>query len=136
MPTNTNYDPKKSSDFTKDDLQFSGQAIYFECLENTESFGELTLAEDFLLTGGDLLVENGKIEDKIFLQIIHPTFGVVNEFVSGYRIMSDSVLQTKINSGYPAKLSAGLKIRCKYVAGAGTAARKIAVNLSLHRVMF
>lgn len=136
MATNTQYNPAKKSDFTKDNLQFSGQVIYFESNMNQEDYSDLVLVDDYLITGGRLLVENGNLGDKIYLQIIHPTLGVVNEFVSGYRIAPDTTLQLDLDLDYPAKISAGLSIRCRYVSNNETAQRKIALNLYLHRVLF
>lgn len=135
MPKNTIYNPQKTSDFVKDNLQFSGQSIYFECAMSSESYNDFLLTDDFLLTGGRLLVENGNLQDKIFLQIVHPTYGVVNEFVSGFRVSADTTLQLDLQLDYPSKLNAGLSIRCKYIANSNLNVRKIAVNLFLHKVL-
>lgn len=135
MPTNTQYDPQKKSEFVKDNLLFSGQAMYFECSPSLEQFGDLLLTHDYLLTGGRLLVENGKIGDKFYMQIVHPTYGVVNEFISGYRVSPDTTLQMDLDLDYPAKLPAGLTIRCKYIASSDMLSRKIALNLYLHKIL-
>jgi hypothetical protein len=136
MPTNTQYNPQKTSEFTKDNLQFSGQAIYFECPPSSDQHTDLQLTEDYLLTGGRLLVKGGNLEDTVFIQIVHPIYGVVNEFISGYRVASDTELQINLSLDYPAKLPAGLSIRCKYVSNAETGTRKIALNMFLHKVLF
>ena len=135
MPTNTTYNPERKSEFTKGNLLFSGQTIYFEINESQDSYSDLTLTDDYLLTGGRLLVENGNIGDQVYLQIVHPIFGVVNEFVSGYRISPDTSLQLDLDLDYPAKLPAGLSIRCRYVSNSNVAQRKIAINLYLHKVL-
>lgn len=136
MATNTIYNPQRKSEFVKDNLQFSGQVIYFECLPSTNTFSDLLLTDDYLLTGGRLLVENGNLADKLYIQIVHPTLGVLNEFISGYRISPDTSLQLDLDLDYPAKLSAGLSIRARYISDVATPTRKIALNLYLHKVMY
>lgn len=135
MPTNTQYNPQKTSDFVKDNLQFSGQSIYFECASSSESYSDLVLTDDYLITGGQLLVEGGNLQDKIFMQVVHPSLGVVNEFISGFRISIDTSLQLNLVLEYPAKLSAGLSVRCKYISNDTLGVRKIAANLFLHKVL-
>jgi len=135
MPTDTIYNPQKVSEFVKDNLQFSGQSIYFECSPSTENYTDLFLADDYLITGGRLLVEGGNLQDKIYMQVVHPTFGVVNEFISGFRISQDTALQLDLVIEYPAKLNAGLSVRCKYISNESVGTRKIAANLFLHKVL-
>lgn len=136
MATNTTFAPECKSQFVKSQLQFSGQAISFDCLTNAESNGDLVLTDDHLLTGGILLVKNGEFTDEVSLQIVHPTYGVVNEFVTKYRIIEDETRQFMLDLDYPAKLSAGLTIRVHYKASNLSATtRKIALNIFLHKVM-
>lgn len=135
MPTNTQYSPQKTSEFVKDNLQFSGQSIYFECDPSTENSGDFYLADDYLITGGRLFVENGNLQDKIYMQVVHPLAGVVSEFISGFRIASDTTLQLDLQLEYPAKLFAGLTLRCKYISNSNIGTRKIAANLFLHKVL-
>lgn len=129
------YDPVKTADFEKTKINFSGQSISLTCEENATSEGDLELADDYLMTGGMLLVKGGGFSDRVYVQIVHPTYGVVNEFISGYRICEDMIKQFDISLNYPAKLPAGLKIRCKYVAGDAVGTRDVAVNLYLHKVL-
>lgn len=136
MPINTSYNPQKVSEFAKDNLQFFGQSIYFTCDSGQLQNGDLVLTEDYLLTGGTLLVYNGNIEDKISMQIVHPILGVLNEFVKDYRVTSDSVRQIVLDLAYPAKVPAGLIIRCKFEASIEGTTRKIAANLFTHKVMY
>ncbi len=135
MATNTTYSPKTLHEFTKDHLEFSGQSIYLTCGSSDTQEADLALTDDYLITGGNLIVENGIIDDEVYLQVYHPTLGVVKEFVSGYRIASGTTRQLTLDLAYPAKITAGLSIRCKYVSGFGLFTRKIAVNLYLHRVL-
>lgn len=136
MPQNTIYNPENRSMFSKQNLLFSGKTIAFSCLANSESNGDLTLTDDSLLTGGILLVKNGNFFDEVSLQIVHPTLGVVNEFVTKYRIVEDEIRQFMLDLDYPAKIPAGLSIRVQYKASNnGQSTREIAINLFLHKVL-
>jgi hypothetical protein len=135
MATNTTYNPEKVSDFEKSKLNFLGQSISESTLENTTKNVDLTLTDDFLLTGGVLMVKNGKMTDKVSLQIVHPVYGVVNEFVKEYRVVEDEQVQFKIDLPYTAKLPAGLKIRCSYIASSELGERTFALNIFLHKVL-
>lgn len=136
MATNTFYNPDNRSQFSKSSLMFAGKSISFQCADNSESNGDLLLTDDHLLTGGILLVKNGNFSDEVSLQIVHPTLGVVNEFVSKYKIIEDETRQFMFDLDYPAKLSAGLSIRVFYkAANSNQSAREIAINLFLHKVL-
>ena len=135
MAINTNYNPANVKDFEKGKLNFSGQSIYLECEPSLDNSADLALADDYLLTGGILLVQGGNFHDRVYLQVVHPTYGVIAEFVSGFRILPDSVKQFELQLDYPAKLYAGMSLRCKYVADAATGTRDIAVNFFLHKVL-
>lgn len=135
MPTNTLFNPKTLNEFNKDHLEFSGQAIFLICDVSETQSQDLVLSDDYLVTGGDLLVEGGLIDDKIFLQVVHPVAGVIKEFISGFRIASDTIKQLNLQLPYPAKIPAGLSLRCKYISAATGSTRKIAVNFYLHKVL-
>ncbi len=136
MPTNTLYNPTNINDFDKSKLSFSGKALSFTCDASQTSCADLSLTDDYLITGGILLVKGGELNDLIYLQVVHPTLGVVNEFVTGFRIIEDQILQFNLQLNYPAKIFAGLSIRCKYVASdAFESTRSIALNLILHKVL-
>lgn len=135
MAVNTNFNPKTLNEFTKDHLEFAGQAISLDAVESATTEQDLFFTDDVLLTGGELLVEHGSIEDLVYLQVIHPTYGVVKEFIKGFHVAPDSVRQTVLNIQYPSKLSAGLGIRCKYIAASGGITRKVAINIFLHKIL-
>jgi len=135
MAINTNFNPKTLNEFTKDHLEFAGKSVFLNAIENSTTEQDLIFTDDMLLTGGELLVEHGTIEDLIYLQVVHPTYGVIKEFITGYHIAPDSVRQITLNIQYPSKLPAGLSIRCKYVAASGGLTRKVAVNLFLHKIL-
>lgn len=134
MATNTTFNPKTLNEFTKDHLEFAGQSIYFEASPSATTEQDFVFVDDMLMTGGELLVENGSIEDQVFVQIVHPIYGVVKEFVTAYRVAADSIRQISLQIQYPSKLQAGLSVRCRYVASSGLV-RKVALNLFLHRIL-
>lgn len=129
------YDPQNVGDFEKGKLNFAGKS----CL-GTSNAGETTnvdilLADDMLMTGGILIVKGGKMLDQISLQIVHPTYGVVNEFVTNYHVIEDSNRQFELLLQYPAKLATGLTIRCKFTSSADVGTRTIAINYLLHKIL-
>lgn len=135
MAINTTFNPKTINEFSKDHLEFAGQSLFLTANIDATTEQDLVLVDDMLLTGGELLVENGNIEDSIYLQVVHPTYGVVKEFVSDFKVAPDSVKQISLQVSYPSKLFAGLSIRCRYIAANSGTARKIAINLFLHRIL-
>lgn len=135
MPINTIYNPEKVSDFQKSKLNFAGRSITGTVNENETINADYTFIDDTLMNGGVLIVKEAKITDKVSLQVVHPTYGVVNEFVTEYRLAEDQQVQFKLDLPYPAKLVAGLTIRCKYVASEEKGQRIFALNLLLHKVL-
>lgn len=135
MPINTTYNPEKVSDFQKSKLTFAGRSLTGIVNENETVNADYTLSDDTLITGGVLIVKEAKITDKVSLQVVHPILGVVNEFVTEYRLAEDQQVQFKLDLPYPAKLVAGLAIRCKYEASDENGTRTFALNLLLHKVL-
>lgn len=135
MPINTLYNPEKTSDFVKSKLKFSGQSISSVAQTGETINADLSLSEDYLLTGGVLIVKEAKISDRVSLQVVHPVYGVVNEFVTDYGMSEDQQVQFSLQLVYPAKLFAGLKIRCKYIASSDAGTRTFILNLLLHKVL-
>jgi hypothetical protein len=135
MAQNTTYNPEKVSDFEKSKLNFLGQSVTGTVIENETVNADLVLADDFLMNGGVLIVKEAKITDKVSLQVVHPIYGVVNEFVKEYRLAEDQQVQFSLDLPYPAKLVTGLTIRCKYVASNEPGTRIFALNLMLHKVL-
>lgn len=135
MPSNTVYNPEKTSEFVKSKLNFNGQSIRGTVEPSQITEVDYTLADDHLLTGGTLIVKEAKITDKVSLQIIHPTYGIINEFVKEYGVAEDQQVQFSLNLEYPAKLVTGLKIRCKYEASSDISVRQFVLNLRLHKIL-
>jgi hypothetical protein len=137
---NSTYNPETVKEFEKSKVSLSGQSAYGECTVTditilTPVNIDLTLVDDFLLTGGTLIVKGGHMEDMVYMQVIHPLYGVVDEFISGFRILADSQKQFELSSPYPAKLPTGLILRVKYVPFAWIGIRDIAINYMLHKIL-
>lgn len=140
MAQNTNYAPTQTTQLASDQVVFAGKGVYGEvnvvdiAIDNTTNI-DLVLVDDMLLTGGVLMVKGGHFEDKVCMQVVHPVAGVVNEFVTDYRIAEDSIKQFELNSAYPAKIPAGLTLRVKYIPFAVAGLRDIAANYYLHKIL-
>lgn len=132
---NSTYNPESITDFEKSKLNFAGKSCLGTSNASEITTIDLVLVDDHLLTGGLLIVKNGKMPDMVTLQIVHPTYGVVNEFVTKYRVIEDSNKQFELVLEYPARLFAGLTVRCKYESSADVGERTIAVNYFLHKVL-
>jgi hypothetical protein len=135
MPANTTYAPTNINEFNKSCLTFSGKSVSFDCEPNETEVCDLEMTDDCLLTGGTLIVKGGNIKDNISLQVVHPTFGVVNEFVSKFGIIEDSQKQFDKQLNYPAKIFAGLKLRVSYESFNSGSTRSIVLNYDLHKVL-
>lgn len=135
MAQNTTYNPERTSEFSKNYLNFNGQSIRGSVNSQEVITSDYTLSDDHLLTGGVLIVKDARIDDRVSLQIVHPVHGVVNQFVTDYGMSEDSQVQFNINLEYPAKIFAGLTIRCKYEASIDRAERKFVLNLKLHKII-
>jgi hypothetical protein len=134
MPTNTSYNPVKISDFEKDKLLFNGQGSYGECSEGQTINIDLTLTDDHLITGGELIVKGGKFEDIVSFQVIYEET-IIDQFITNYYIKEDVQSQFTKTIEYPAKLVAGLTLRCVYTATAEVGVRDICINYDLHMVI-
>lgn len=135
MPANTTYNPQSTDQFSKDFLNFDGKSASLVCNESDTQTVDLTMTDDCLLTGGALIVKNGHIDDRVSLQVIHPTFGVVNQFVTEYGIKEDQQEQFNMVLNYPAKIFAGLKLRLVFKSSSNVGERKAVINYHLHKVL-
>jgi hypothetical protein len=125
---NSTYDPKSVQDFEKTKVQFNGQKASVVCPAGQSAHADLTLTDDHLLTGCSIILKNNIPSDEVNFQIIHPTYGVVNQFADWYAKEFDKILP------YPAKIPAGLTIRVLYISK-GTQDVEIYVNFDLHKVL-
>ena len=121
--------------FNSDAVQFAGAAACGDAAENTNTSVDYTCPFDLCITGAVLLVKDGKFGDKCCLQVVHPTYGVINEFATDWAIASDTQKQFELALNYPANLPTGLKLRLLYKATSEAGTRKVAVNYLNHKVL-
>ena len=140
MPSNTNHKPTSIADFNANNLNFAGKGASGSCTVTSSSNPvasiDMTLTDDCLITGGILMVKNGYFTDKLSMQVVHPTLGVVSEYVTDFRVVEDSQRQFELNINYPAKIPAGMILRIKYTPSTDVGVRYISVNYMLHKVLF
>jgi hypothetical protein len=90
------------------------------------------LSEERWIDGVELSQVGAAVGDTVNFQVVHPTYGVVDEFGASWNIDSASCKQGAVVISYPAKLLAGLTIRCAYTS-VGEADVWVGVNLRLHK---
>lgn len=132
---NSTFRPTHKSQFKSDNVMFNGLSCFGQCDASSSATADLTLVDDHLITGGSLIVKNGKFGDKVRLQVVHPTMGVVSQFVTDYGIVSDSEFQLKMSEDYPSKIPAGLSLRIVYIANAAAGTREFCINYDLHKIL-
>lgn len=122
--------------FNSDVVLFAGKSAIGTAAAGDTVNIDYTLDFDALLTGATLIVKGGKSEDKASLQIVHPSAGVLNEFVTDWYIAEDQDSQFSLDLNYPANLASGLIVRLVYKAKSGlTGTRTIRINYMLHKVL-
>jgi len=133
---NSTFRPTHKSQFQSNNVNFNGQSCFGSCEATQTTNTDLTMTDDHFLTGGVLIIKNGKFGDKITLQVIHPTLGVVNQFVTNFGVISDSEFQFKMVEDYPAKIFAGLSLRVVYIATLELGTRSFCLNYDLHKALY
>lgn len=93
---------------------------------------DYTLSEERWIDGVDLIQNGAAIGDYVKFQVVHPVYGVLDEFGDSWFIDPSKGEQNPVILSYPAKIPAGLKIRVAYHSG-GQADVWLAVNLRLHK---
>lgn len=109
----------------------------FKGISGIAAFGVTTnldyvLTEERWIDGVEIIHIGAAQGDTVNFQIVHPTYGVVDEFGSSWNIDSTVGKQGAVVLSYPAKLIAGLTIRCAYIS-VGIANVWVGINLRLHK---
>ena len=115
----------------------NGFRARFKGINGTAAFGATTniehpLTEERWIDGVEVTHVGAAQGDTVNFQIVHPTYGVVDAFGSSWNIDSTIGKQGAVVLNYPAKLAAGLTIRCAYVS-VGTINVWVGINLRLHK---
>lgn len=131
---NSTYKPNNISEFEASKLNANFQGISGICIAGQSLNLDLTMTEDHLITGVQLLAKGSNFGDRITLQVVHPVYGVVNQFASDWQVCSDSEIKLDKEVIYPAKLFTGLILRVLYVS-TGSIPVQVLVNYDLHKVL-
>jgi hypothetical protein len=128
MATNTKYDVMNMNSIDKTKVNFNGKKnkviIPAGSLQNID----ISFADDVLITGAILKLENNNPDDSYKFQVVHPNgVTVLNEFIDWYAVELDE------NLLYPAKIPGGLIVRIAYQS-AGTSDVIVRVNYKAHKI--
>lgn len=109
----------------------------FTGMEGVAAFGTNTnidyvLTEERWINGVRIIAKGAAWGDYLKFQVIHPTYGVLNEFGTKWYIDADNAKQGDVVVPYPAKIPAGLTIRLLYTS-VGTVDVNVYANLYLHK---
>lgn len=100
------------------------------CAASTATSLDLTMTEERFVDGGTIIVKDANPGDYCTFQIVHPTAGVVEQFVNKWHVVPGTTqMDVKV---YPAKVPAGLIIRVVY-NNVGSNPAECGVNLRLHK---
>lgn len=135
MPTQTNFNPANINEFEKTKLNKAAKGVIGVAIAGATSSLDLTLTDDILMSGGNIFLAKGAAwGDKVDFQIVHPVYGVINQFITNWYLNPDSTLQAVPTSSYPAKLPAGITLRVLY-SSVGVTDVAIAVNYNCEKVL-
>lgn len=135
MPSNTAFDPQNISLFEKSKLNKDAQGVSVTVTAGATVNLDLILADDCVIAGGTCFLAKGSAQgDTVDFQVIHPVYGMINQFVTSWFMDPDSTLQPVPTSNYPAKLFTGLTLRVVYHS-TGSSDVWIAVNYNKEKVL-
>ena len=139
MPSNTLYNPVRTVDFDKTKLTFDGQGVSATITAGATSNLDYILTDDCLITGLELIVNDGNYGDTVSLRLVdttgftgYPAGTVLDQFGTNWNIAP--VSDTQFDIVYPAKIIAGLTLRVAYTS-TGSNDVFLAVNYKLHKVL-
>jgi hypothetical protein len=122
------YDVMNIYTLDKTKLNFNGLKVSASIPANTVQDIDLTLADDHLFTGAQIILTGNCDNDEMQIKIVSGTT-VVNQFIDWYATNMTKELP------YPAKIPATLKIRATYKNTCLSNAVNVRVNYSLHKVL-
>jgi hypothetical protein len=109
----------------------------FKGVAGTMNYGtttnlDYTLSEERYIDGVEILQNNAAVGDSVKFQVVHPTYGVLDEFGDSWYINASAGFQSPVILSYPAKIPAGLTIRVVYNS-VGNTNVWLGANLRLHK---
>jgi hypothetical protein len=118
-------------------FRFRGASFKFNATANSETVYDYPLTEERFVHGGMLIVDNVGEDDKATFEVVDKDnifgFGagaVLDRFIDSFYIPKNESLEVAL--AYPARLIAGLYLRCKYTSTHASGAI-IKCNLYLHK---
>jgi hypothetical protein len=133
------YNPIHMDDFDKSKLAFDGQGVSTTVTAGTTSNLDYVLTDDCLITGVELIVNNGNYGDTLSLQVVDTTGftgylagTVLDQFGTNWNV--SPISDTQFDIVYPAKIIANLTLRVIY-ASTGSSNVFIGVNYKLHKCL-
>jgi hypothetical protein len=118
----TLFSPKKLSELSSDILNFRGTGITGTATAGTSTNIDYQLPEDRLVLGAYAILSNHVLGDSMTVQVVdkdglyYPAGTVLNQFTSSWYVASDTQTQRGMEAPYPAKILAGLYLRCIYTS--------------------
>jgi hypothetical protein len=136
---NSTYNPTRTIDFEKEKLTFDAQGVSATITAGNSQNLVYALTDDCLITGVELIVNNGSYGDTINFQVIDSSGAftgtpgtVLNQFASNWNVTPIS--DTQFDIVYPAKILTGMGLQVVYKS-TGTSNVFLAINYKLHKCM-
>lgn len=139
MPSGTTYNPPNIASFVKSALNFNAQGVKATLTAGQQGHVDYTLVDDCLLTGMELIVNDGNYGDTMALQVVDSTGAftgtpgtVILQVATNWNVIP--TCDTQFDLSYPAKILTGMTLRIVYNS-TGTANPFVAVNFKLHKCL-
>lgn len=142
MPTNTIFAPRKLSELSADMLNFRGTGIHGSAASGSSTNIDYQLTEDRLVMGAYAILSGHAFGDYMTVQVVDVdninglgAGTVLNEFVSNWYVDPTVGTQRGMEAEYPAKILAGLYLRCIYTNVGGLGNVECYFNVLFHKVL-
>jgi hypothetical protein len=136
---NSTYNPIHENDFEKNKLTFDAQGVSTTVTSGSITNLDYTLTDDCLITGVELIVNNGNYGDTLSFQVVdttgftgYPVGTVLDQYATNWNVAP--VTDTQLSVVYPAKIITGLTLRVVYTS-TGSSNPFIALNYKLHKCL-
>jgi len=130
---NSNFNPISVNDFDKNKVSSANKGVETVATAGASTNLDLTLTDDVLLTGLQVIAQGSVFGDNVDLQVLMGST-VVAQFGTSIYLPSDEDIKLNEEAKYPAKIPAGLTLRLIYNS-IGMTNVPVAVNYRLHKVL-
>lgn len=132
MASNTTYNPDVFP-LEQSKLQGNGQGVFASCAANTTTNLDISLADDSIITGLELITAGATPGDYIELKVLAGA-NIVGIPVPGpWYVQADGALDFRLE--FPMKLVTGLTLRAIYHATVILVTPRVAINYKLWKVL-